>query len=213
MIPLAAWFANRHQPAYLKPVIVYLWVALTINIACDVIAEYYEYLPPWLQYNPPFYNLHSVVRFGCFACFFIWLKPAYYAKIVNLLPPAFFFLVILNFLSRENFFYKDLISSDLLTAEAYFLLIFCLLYYLSHLKDEKDDLASGPHFWITTGLCVYVVINFFVFLFYGALAKSNVEADYQLAGTIWNVHNIAYILFSFFIAIAFYVSPRPNHRT
>lgn len=206
-IPLAAWLSKRRQPAYLKPVITYLWVALPINIICNIIAGFYEGLPEWLAYNPPFYNLHSIVRFSCFAWFFLSLKQSYFSRIQQLIPIAFLLLAVLNFWFYESFFHKDYLSGNLFTAEAYFLLVYCVLYYLAQLKNEKPVIASGPDFWVVTGLCIYVVINFFIFLFYEPMVREEIH----LAVNIWNVHNVAYILLNFFIAKAFYAPPYDYH--
>ena len=81
-----------------------------------------------------------------------------------------------------------------------------MLYYLAELKDE-NDLFNSPHFWVVTGLSIYVVVNFFVFLFYGPM----LNVDIHLAVNIWNVHNIAFIIFCFFIGKAFYGSVRHQY--
>jgi len=74
-----------------------------------------------------------------------------------------------------------------------------MLYYLAELKED-DNLFEGPHFWIVTGLSIYLVTNFFVFLFYAPM----LSVDVNLAINIWNVHNIAFIIFCVFITKAFY---------
>jgi hypothetical protein len=83
-------------------------------------------------------------------------------------------------------------------------LIYCMLYYLSELKDDSKNLFNVPDFWVVTGLSIYVVINFFVFLFYLPM----IYVDQDLAVNIWNVHNIAFIIFCLFITKAFYGSHR-----
>ena len=55
-------------------------------------------------------------------------------------------------------------------------------------------------FWVVTGLSIYVVINFFVFLFYVPLLTENPD----LADRMWSIHNLAYITMCIFIAKAFY---------
>ena len=115
---------------------------------------------------------------------------------------AFAFLVV-NFIFFENFFNADSFSGNLLTVEAYLLLIYCMLYYLAELNDDSN-LFDGPHFWVVTGLAIYLVTNFFVFLFYTPM----LSVDARLAVSIWNVHNIAFIIFCFFIAKAFYGTVR-----
>ncbi len=109
-------------------------------------------------------------------------------------------LITINFKYFENFNNPAHLSGNLLAAEAYLLLIYCMQYYLLQLRDEVDVISSGPAFWIVTGLSIYVVINFFVFLFYVPMIKQNPD----LAEKMWNVHNIAYIIFCIFITKAFY---------
>ncbi len=77
-----------------------------------------------------------------------------------------------------------------------------MLYYLSALNDEDDTAFKGPVFWIVTGLGVYVVINFFVFLFYVPM----IAQDQVLALDIWKVHDVAYVILCLFITRAFYVT-------
>lgn len=208
-IPFSVLLFRQEQPSFLKPVIVYLWVALFLNLSGNIIADFKEHFPGWLQSNNPLYNVHSLVRFSCFGAFFLALKQPYYAGARRVIAVILLCYILLNFLFYENFFYPGHLSGNLLSAEAYVLLVYCLLYYLSQLRDEKETIASGPDFWVTTGLCVYVVINFFVFLFYVPMINQNPD----LADKMWSVHNIAYILLHFFIAKAFYVSTLPEHRT
>jgi hypothetical protein len=75
---------------------------------------------------------------------------------------------------------------------------------LSELQQENFNLFQSPHFWMVTGLSIYVVTNFFVFLFYEPM----IELDVDLALNIWNLHNVSFIVFCFFIAKAFYGAPR-----
>lgn len=206
-ISLSIVILHRKQPAFLKPVIVYLVIAFFLNLLGDVIADFKHGLPAWLQSNNPLYNLHSIVRFTCFTAFFLALKQPSFNQVQRVLPLLSLLFLLINFGFVENFFHKENLSGNLLSFEAYLLLVYCLLYYLSELKEDVEVLTSGADFWVATGLCIYVVINFFVFLFYVPLLKQN----WRLADKIWNVHNIAYILLCIFIAKAFYVSARSYH--
>lgn len=205
LLPLAVLSFRPKQPAFFKSVVLYIWAALLLNLIGDVIGDYKKYLPWWLQSNNPLYNLHSIVRFTCFASFFMALKQPHFLTLKKILPVVTLLFLAINFAVAEDFFYTEHLSGTLLTIEAYLLLVYCLLYYLSQLKDDTGVLAEGPDFWVTTGLCIYVVINFFVFLFYVPMIKE----DPDLADKMWSVHNIAYIILCFFIAKAFYVPTRP----
>lgn len=88
--------------------------------------------------------------------------------------------------------------------EAYLLLIYCMIYYLEALKDDQKNLFLETDFWVVTGLSIYVVVNFFVFLFYQPM----IDVDVKLAINIWNVHNIAFIIFCLLITKAIYASSR-----
>jgi hypothetical protein len=204
LIPIIYFLFHRRQPDFLKPVIVYLFAALLLNLMGNIIAEYKIYLPWWLQSNNPLYNVHSVIRFICFSYFFIALNQQAFKKWLYILPNLSLLIIIINFSTVENFGNPNHLSGNLLAAEAYLLLIYCMLYYLAKLREEESDFSSGPDFWVVTGLSIYVVINFFVFLFYVPMINQNPA----LADNIWNVHNIAYILFCIFITKAFYASAR-----
>jgi len=207
LIPLLYFLFNRQQPRYLKPVIVYLFIALFINLVGDIIGDFKARLPQWMQSNNPLYNIHSIIRFICFIYFFKGLGHTDFMKIRNILLVLSTGGIIINFLFVEDFFNPDHFSSILLSAEAYILLIFCLLYYLSKLRSAERNITSGPDFWVVTGLSIYVVVNFIVFLFYVPMIKQ----DPSLAEAIWNIHNMAYIILCIFITKALYVSARHQH--
>ena len=204
LIPLVVLAFNRKQPSVLKPVIVYLFLALVLNIISDGIMLYNsgKKLNEMLS-NNPYYNLHSIIRFACFCIFFLKLEQSYFTKIKRLIPALWLLFFIINFTFIENtgLFNFMHLSGNLLSAEAYFLLVYCMLYYLSQLRDDVATLRSEKVFWVITGLAIYVVINFFVFLFYIPMLDENID----LATSMWDIHNIAYIILCILIAKAFYV--------
>ncbi len=200
LIPLIVLLFQRKQPISLKPVIIYIWLALLLNVVIDGIMAFKNYFPGWLHSNNPFYNVHSIIRFICFSIFFIQLPQASFFRLKKLLAIVSAVFIIINFGFSENFLNPDHLSGNLLAAEAYFLLIYCMQYYLSVLRDDSNDLSDGPDFWIVTGLSIYVVINFFVFLFYVPMLDTNP----MLADNMWNVHNIVFIIFCIFITKALY---------
>jgi hypothetical protein len=206
LIPLFAFLLGKKQPALLNPVIVYLWLALVLNLSEVIIAEFKitYHFPAWLQSNNPIYNIHSIVRFACFGYFFISLRQPSFKWLKLGIALMFVLYTVINFTYFDVFFNPQSFSGNLLTAEAFLLLIYCMLYYLYALNDEDDVMSKGPVFWIVTGLGIYVVINFFVFLFYVPMIIQNKA----LAAGIWNVHNVAYILLCLFLTKALYATIR-----
>ncbi len=204
LIPLFFLLFRPPQPRYLKPVIIYLICAFSISLVSDVIADFKRYLPGWMQSNNPLYNVHSLIFFISFSFFFKMLDINSYKRFQFILSVLSVLIILFNFSLIESFTNPDHISGNLFTMVSYVLLIFCMLYYLTWLKDDELDITSEPHFWVVTGLSIYVVINFFVFLFYVPM----IIQDPKMADNIWDVHNIANILLCIFITKAFYVSPR-----
>lgn len=203
IIPLAVLLFRRQQPATLKPIIVYLWIAFILNVAIDIIVVI-NLDPKSGLSNNPLYNMHSIARFICFSLYFINLPQSSFTKFKKVLAVSAAMFMVINFGLFENLFNYDSFSGNLLATEAYILLVYCMLYYLSELKDDNKNLFNGPDFWIVTGLSIYVVINFFVFLFYLPM----IYVDRELAENIWNVHNIAFIIFCLFITKGLYGSHR-----
>jgi len=206
LIPLIYLLFHRKQPRFLTPIIVYLIIAFLINLAADIISDFKSWLPWWLHSNNPLYNVHSIIRFICFGYFFVSLRQSSFNRLRYLLPFVSVLIIVVNFSYFEKFGEKGHLSGNLLSTEAYLLMIYCILYYLSKLRDEEDDIIRGPDFWVVTGLSIYVVVNFFVFLFYVPM----IYQDAKLAENIWGVHNVAYIILNVFITMAFYESAR--HR-
>jgi hypothetical protein len=207
IIPLVAYSLRRNQPRFLMPVLVYLVGAFLLNLFGDIIGAFEMYLPSWLQTNILFYNIHSLFRFACFIYFFNQIGRTNFSGFKRTLLSFFLLLILTNYLFLENYFDNTHISGNLFTIEAYFLLIHCLLYYLSQLRDEIDDMSSSKTYWIVTGLSIYVVINFYIFLFYVPMIQENP----MLAEKMWSVHNLAYIVLCLSITKALYVPVRLNH--
>lgn len=121
LIPLGVLLFRRNQPEAMKPVIIYLFLALFVNTVIDVMYILMKYLPAWLRSNNPLYNIHSIIRFACFSLYFIRLPNASFRKWKKMLALILVVLIIINFTFFEPFFNFDSFSGNLLSAEAYLL--------------------------------------------------------------------------------------------
>lgn len=207
LIPLAFMFLYKSKPAYLKPVRIYLWTALLLNMFEDVLWKFQKPLGihkgDFLYNNNFIYNIGSVLRLLLFAWFFNLLRQRFMHRVKAIIPFGFLVFVLLNFIFYENFFPKgdDSFSSRLLSTEAALLLFFCLQYYIFMMIEDKTiGLFRQPGFWVVTGLSIYVAVNFFIFLFYSYLS----DAKRNFAVNIWDVHNVVFIILCVFIARQFY---------
>ena len=203
LIPLAFMFSWRKMPLYLRPIQLYLILALIINIISTVIWKRNQlnlHLPGWLDSNNFLYNTHSIIRLLLFSLFFIQLNQRFMHRVKFILPFLFLLFVVINFTVSENYVDANL-SSRLLATEAALLLFYCLQYFIYLMVEDRTfNLKKEPGFWIVTGLSIYVATNFFIFLFYNYLTQQN----WKFAVDIWDVHNSAYLVLCIFIAREFY---------
>lgn len=203
LIPLSILLVRPNQPRFLKPVIIYLVLALIIDSLIDVGWKFKEVVPDWMHPNNWLYNLHSIIRFICFSWFFYLLGKPFAGKWHRILSILAALFVVINFSFFESFFKRESFSSRLLAVESGFLLFFCLQYYLQKLQDDTTTSKKTADYWVVLGFSIYVVFNFFYFLFYTTLLE-NGYIDF--VERMWTYHNISFIILCIFIARALYVS-------
>jgi hypothetical protein len=204
LIPLIVLFFFKKQPAYFKPVIVYLLIAFFLNLICDLLWKQNKLGISFTTYNNnPFYNLHSILRLLCFSLFFIKLKQPFLNGVKKLLPALFIIFIIINFITWENFFLEK-ISATVHTLEAGILLFYCLQYFLFLQKVEQSSYLKLPHFWVVVGLSIFVAASFPIYLFYDRA----IYTDLPFTITIWQVQKAVFLILCIFISKAFYVSNR-----
>lgn len=208
LIPLSVLLVKRKQiPPLLKPVVYYVLIAFFLNFAADFMWRFNSPRRlniPWMSNNTVVYHVHSIARLLCFIWFFNLLREPFLVKVKKFIPWVLLFLLLINYtlIKTPRNFLLDY-SSELLAAEAAILLFYCLQHYVYLAQAEQ---ISYPHEravnWIVAGLAIYVGVNFFIFLFYSTLIK--VSLDFSVS--IWDVHNVSYILLCCFIAIGLYES-------
>lgn len=200
LIPVLIYLYKKPNEKYIKPVIWYLVIALILNIISDIIGENYYNEPKFIvaiNYNLPFYNLHSIIRLFLFINFFHLINIPGNRFFKKYIPLFIGTLILFNFLSLDSF--KNF-SSKIFTIESIVLIVYCINYFLTILGADDASTKFNSSLIIATGVAVYESVCFPIFLFYDLLSKKfkNYAID------IWDVHNIMYIILCLFIARAFY---------
>ncbi|MEO6488941.1 MAG: hypothetical protein ABIO04_03290 [Ferruginibacter sp.] len=184
-----------------KPIVLYVWIAFVLNISQICIWKFGIVFNFSSQPgdNVFIYNTHSIVRLLLFSWFFLQIKQSLLPWSKKLVPVIFIIFILVNFIFFERF---TGFSSRTLSLETGLLLFNCLLFYFNiSMQDQELAFAKDPAFWITTGLSIYVVVNFPIFLFY-----NQITARYEnFAVHIWDLHNITYIILCLFIARGFFL--------
>ena len=206
LIPLAVIIIRRSVPAMMRPVFIYIIIALVINLMQIYIWK--NGLIFWYSSgagdNIFLYNSHSIIRFLLFSWFFNIILGQRFILFKKLMPFIYLLFIVIDYSFFENFF---TISGVAMGMEAAFLLLYCLLYYWK-IYDEDLPVNTGrpPEFFVVTGLSIFVVINFPLFLWYAKLAA---EQD-EFAAKLWYVSNVTYLIFCIFMAVAFNKLRRRN---
>jgi len=182
-------------------------MAFLLNLLIDVPWKFYYKVPvvqSILGYNNFFYNLHSVIRMFFLMWFFAKLRitTKYRSRLLLYLLAACF---IITFIFLEPI---DTFSSQTFTLEGIVLIILCILYFLKRLRSDEVITSFDASLYIVTGLAIYEAVCFPIFLFYDMLMEKT--EDYAVS--IWDVHNIAYIVFCLFIARALYGNLRHTQQ-
>lgn len=202
-IPLFYIYKAKKIPAYLKPIKVFVWLFLILNLT-QLIIWYRLRLnlpefPEILQSNTFVYNLLSATRLITFSLFFILLQQPFMPRLKKIIPFGFMLFMVINFIFFERFF-STALSSRILATEAALLLFYCIQYFIFLLvESQSTSLKKKKGFWVVTGLSIYVAVNFFIFLFYEYLTDS----AKNFAVDMWDVHNVVFIILCIFIAIQF----------
>jgi hypothetical protein len=203
LIPIGYMLVRKVDTKAMKEIIIYLWVALFLNIIIVLISylanDEENYL--LLKNNTTEYNIHATIRVILFSLYFIHNSQDVLRLQKKILLGFFLAFVLINF----SFFESPvlLFSSRLFTAEAIIMLYFCIYYFLYTINQEKaGKLSQQPMFWTVTGISIYEAVNFFVFLLFTYL----INHFWYFAQYIWYFHNVSYIILCLFITKAFYVS-------
>ena len=208
LIPLAILLFKKPSRA-LYPVVWYVWIGLVLNIALDSVWKFAIEFPFTSQPgdNIFLYKTHSIVRFILFSWFFISLRQALFSRLIKVIFALFIIFAVINFTFFESF---PAFETRILSVEAGLLLINCLIYYFNvYMQDQQISNKKNPAFWVTTGLSIYTVINFPIFLFY-----KQISIHYPVFGDqIWDIHNVFFIILCIFLARAFYIEPNDQLST
>lgn len=197
LLPIFVWIIKNPQDAYLKPVKIYLTVAICFYIC--IFSAYFKII----HNNHFYYTLISVCRLSCFTWFFARLQLLHNKKIIPVVYGTAIILIVFNFIFFEDFL--TAFSSTTFSLEALILLVLCIWHFLKKLRTDEVSKRTDTSSFIVMGLAVYEAVCFPLFLFYNELINSN----NHYAAYVWNiVQNTNYLIFCLFIARAFYGSSK-----
>lgn len=204
LIPISLFLLYRNQPTHFKPVFVYFIAAFLLNTFANVIWKRGQLgLDLGLENNNSIYNLNSILRFSLLSLFFILLHHRGMRRLKRLLPLLFLAFACFDLFLWEYFF-AERIANNLHAAEAGFLLLYCLLYYFQTLNSDAIAFKGAPDFWLVTGLCIFVIISFPVYLFYQKI----IDNYKTFTVNIWAVQKTGFLIFCIFSSIAFFLAGR-----
>jgi hypothetical protein len=201
LIPLAVILRKPRRCRECLPLVIYVFVALLLNIISVSIQLYQDGMPAFLQSNNLFYNLHAVARVYFFSWYIVVLNNKQFSGIAKAAIVAFSV-----FLATDFIFFESILNlSDWLpVAETVILLILCMRYFLYSIKDESEtDWIKEPSFTACTAISLYVAATFFVFLFITSPWVSY-KVNLRFALFIAEFYKLIFLIFSILLALAIY---------
>ena len=202
LIPLTIFLFYKPADPAMRPVILYLFVALVLNSMSTTMYVFYDQMPASFKNNNLLYNFHSIARVIFFCWYIGKITPRQFSFIHKTTLLVYLIFVLVNFLFFESPLF---LSSRLFAAESVILLFLCLSFFFRSMQDESGtNWISHPSFLVCTGISFYEAITFFIFLFIYPIAEKNPKF-----GMIsLEIYKITYIVFCILLAIALYRSKK-----
>lgn len=199
LIPLAVIMIFR-QFKGMRPIIIYICVALVLNSIATIMQLYNGDMPNWMKNNNVVYNIHSVVRVLFFSWYIGKITPKQFAFIHKTILIVYIVFVVANFSFLES--PLDL-SQRLSAAESIVLLFLCLAFFLRSIQDDSlTNWIHQPSFLICFAVTLYEALTFFIFLFIFPIFDSNPT----FGAICMNIYQVAFIVFCALLGLALYKS-------
>ena len=198
LIPLTIILRSRSGIPHMRPIVLYVWIALVLNTISTTMFVFHKSMPEFLSNNNILYNLHSFLRVTCFGFYIYHIRKHRYSFLYSILIAIYVLYFVLNFIFFESILF---FSTRIFSAESIVLLTFCLLFFVRSIQDDSNtNWLKHPAFLICGGISFYEAVNFFIFLLYyplSAKGKSFISA-------LWTVHNTTFVILCISIALALY---------
>lgn len=131
-------------------------------------------------------HVYTVIEFTLLMMFYYPLSSGTMQKVISGIIIGFVGFALLFAFVISDFWHFNTISR---TIEAFIFTVAGLLFFYSMLKKESNlKLEKNPLFWINTGILLYFMGNFFLFMLNSFLQT---KASFQ---TYWTLHSVLNIL-------------------
>src|SRR5689334_21521726 len=214
LIPLIVILVFRPKGRIVSWLIVYVIFAFLFNTIAITMIEDYTLLPSFLaldEGNNLYYNLHSLLMVICFSGYIISVRTYQYPKFLKGLLIAYILFVPINFIFVERVLF---LSTLHFTVGSIVLIFICLFYFFRSILDDENatDWLKHPSFLICSGLSLYQVITFFIFLFIYPIYNKNINKDMEFADAMMYVYQGIFVIFCILLAIGLYRHSRLNKK-
>lgn len=200
-IPLAVILRKPRRCRECLPLVIYVFVALLLNIISVLIQLYQDEMPAYLQNNNLFYNLHAVARVYLFSWYIGLISNKRFSSVAKAAIIVFSLFLAVNFIFIESIL--DL-SKWLPVAETVILLLLCMKYFLFSIKDDSEiNWIKDPSFSACTAIALYVAATFFVFLFITS-PWVTYKVNLQFTLMIAEFYKLIFLIYCVLLAIAIY---------
>jgi hypothetical protein len=188
LIPIIAGFISYNKITRpIKTLVIYLSIALIINIAGIVMAAYSKNNLPLLH----FYTIFELIAVS------IYYKQAFSSKKmalwINIIMIVFPLLCIINFSFIQSIYQFNTYTRPL---EAIIIIIYSGVYLAGPGSTGKHELTTSAGRWVAGGFVFYFCSSFFQFIFSNIVSRS---ASHDIKMVIWNLHaTFVLIMYVFF---------------
>ena len=202
VVALTVLSRNENIPKYMKTFFYYPLGAFTMSLLY-IFSEHIKLIP--LSLYSTINNLSVIFHFAFLGKYIISFCTTEKNKKISTIV---FFVILVSVIACLSMKQINVGNKLALGIANSGLVILCLLYYQSLLKDESGSaLTKEPFFWIVNGIFLGMVVNVPAYLTRDFLSK---EASYELWSLLYIFCVAAYVIMHSFFIKAYLCTIRPN---
>lgn len=203
LIPLSVILFYRPKGKGIPALKAYVITGFILNLIAVGMVEFHSYIPRWMYIddfvnNNIVYNVHSLVRVLLLSSYILVSRRYRTTGFLKALLFVYLVFIAVNFFCWSSPFYLD---TKLFAAESIVLLTGCFTYFFHSLHDESHtNWLKHPAFLVCTGISLYEIITFFIFLFFYPLILKNTS----FFVVTMRIYALAFIGLCILLALALY---------
>lgn len=206
LIPLSIFLFTKKN-AKGNILFIFTFISFLISLLANMIWQYSYAFPVSFRNNNILYNLGSISRTVFPAVYLLQIETIKPLKFLRYLLFVYLTFLLINFIFFDSLF---LLSTNQHAGESILMLIICIAFFLHLIIDDEIYFNTvKPALILCTGISIYESINFFIYLFFYPVLKT----DFKFSTKIYEASQYSFVLYWLMTGLAIYFQSRQPVKT